>query len=135
PPGPGDRLLVDLRRDAADARALGEPLREPAPIRKTAFRAHREMRRHAEKTVSELGLEPVHDRQDHDQRGDAKRDADERRAAHERHDPAAAPRAHVTQADEELERLKHRRIKARDGTVTYCSERAAGPGRPPGRVL
>ena len=101
-------LDLHVRRNADNVVVGFKPALEIRPVGNAGDRlSDRRMRTHAQQPRAKFGLETVHDRQDDDQRGDSKRDTEQRCRTHERHDPAAPTRAQIAQADEAFQRLEH----------------------------
>jgi len=77
--------------------------RHRLPIREPVVRPRDlHVRHHAEDACANFLLEPVHHREHHDQRGDAKRDAEHRSERNEGDEVIAALGARVAQPDEEF---------------------------------
>ena len=80
--------------------------------------------------VPQLALEAVHDRQDHDQRRNPQRHPGERHPGDQRDEKFVLPRAHIAQADEQGQRLKHGgHLSTRHQETGPGSQKWAGPGR------
>src|SRR3954469_16005244 len=82
-----------LRGDVGDRFPIGQPIIGAADLH---------VRGNAEDARAHFLLEAVHDREHHDQRPDADRDADHRHERVDADETVAAPGAQIAQADEKL---------------------------------
>jgi hypothetical protein len=132
-------LQVHVRRHAGHAREPAQTLRQ-GPLVDTIGRPCGHDPRvgtQCQQPIAQLALEPIHDRQHHDERGHAQGDASERHPGDERHEELVLPGAHIAQRHEQGQRLEHR---AAIRTWGRCGRKSqfrhpgglpGGPGRRP----
>ncbi len=101
-------LRLDEWCRSDDARLLLRRRLHFAPIFHRAEAAqHHRMRSHTQDSNAQLPLEPIHDRQHDDQRGDAEHEPEHRDQRNERDETAPMSRAQVTSAYQPLIRACH----------------------------
>ncbi len=105
----GKRLDLRIGRNALDAGDRADGLRRLRPVRRRRRLAfgqrtgchHPGIRAEREQPVPQLILEPVHHRQDHDERDHPEHDAHERRPGDEGHEELVGARPYVAQPHEQ----------------------------------
>ena len=126
-----------VMRDALDARHGSNSVRDRLPVRQPLGRArHGGVRRERNQAVAQFALEPVHDRNDGNQRRDAETHPGHRDPGDERDEKALPAGADVTQANEDGQRVEHREKRlAWDGRPQGYPAQPGFARFPPGQIV